>query len=150
MSIIFEIEKHRHNNITTQFCKGSSVKILTFIKNGQGHVLSQAMYVASWSSGRASDFGRGDRGSKPPVVERRNFGRKDLGSKPPPSFRSLGNFVYSTLPVSFGRDSKSHWLFYLVPMPGKVKDPHTGKWKTPAVDSLILEKDNSANKPLPC
>ena len=43
------------------------------------------------------------------VVERRAFGRRDQGSIPPPPFQSLGNFVYPTLPVSFGRDSKSHW-----------------------------------------
>ena len=43
------------------------------------------------------------------VVERRAFGRGDRGSKPPPPFRNLGNFVHPTLPLSFGRDSKSRW-----------------------------------------
>ena len=44
------------------------------------------------------------------VVERRAFGRRDRGSKPPPPFRSLDNFVHPTLPVSFGKDSKSRWF----------------------------------------
>ena len=35
--------------------------------------------------------------------------REDGGSIPPPPFRSLGNFVHPTLPVSFGRDIKSRW-----------------------------------------
>ena len=35
--------------------------------------------------------------------------REDGGSFPPPPFRSLGNFVHPTLPVSFGRDTKSRW-----------------------------------------
>ena len=35
--------------------------------------------------------------------------REDGGSTPPLLFRSLGNFVYPTLPVSFRRDTKSHW-----------------------------------------
>ena len=30
--------------------------------------------------------------------------REDGDSIPPPPFRSLGNFVHPTLPVSFGRD----------------------------------------------
>ena len=33
--------------------------------------------------------------------------REDGGSIPPPPFRSLGNFVHPTLPVSFGRDTES-------------------------------------------
>ena len=33
-----------------------------------------------------------------------------------------------------------------MPMPGEVKD--SGKWKIPAVDSLILEKGNSENNPM--
>ena len=41
------------------------------------------------------------------MVELRAFGRGDRGSKPPPPFRSLGNFVHPTLPVSFGGESKS-------------------------------------------
>ena len=43
------------------------------------------------------------------VVEHWTFGQRDWGLKPLPPFRSLGNFVHLTLPVSFGRDSKSRW-----------------------------------------
>ena len=73
------------------------------------------------------------------MVERRRlaFSRRVRGSKPPPLFRSLGNFVHPTLPVSFGRDSKAVSPFYLVYMPGEV---HL-KWKQTVVDSLTLEKD---------
>ena len=35
-------------------------------------------------------------------------------------FRNLGNFVYTTLPVSFGRDTKNVDPFSLVP--GEVRD----------------------------
>ena len=48
----------------------------------------------------------------------------------------LGNFFQTTLPVSFGRDTKSHWSF----LPGVYtwgsKRSHTGKWKRPVVDSV--------------
>ena len=37
-----------------------------------------------------------------PVVD-----REDGGSIPPPPFRSLGNFVHPTLPVSFERNTES-------------------------------------------
>ena len=38
-------------------------------------------------------------------------------------FQSLDYFFRHTLPVSFGRDTKSCWSFYLVSMLGEVKDP---------------------------
>ena len=36
--------------------------------------------------------------------------------------RKHGNFVVPILPVSFGKDTKTVYPFYLVPMPGEVKD----------------------------
>ena len=63
------------------------------------------------------------------VVECRTFRSRGPGFKSPPSFRSLGNFVYPTLPVSFGRDSKAVGPFYLVSMPGEIKDPTQGAGK---------------------
>ena len=52
-------------------------------------------------------------------------------------FRNLGNFVHPTLPVSFERDSKSHWslLSGVYGYARGSKRPHTGKWKKPVVDS---------------
>ena len=70
-------------------------------------------------------MGRGDR-----VVESRAFGRRNWGSRPPLPFQSLGNFVYPTLPASFGRDNKAVGPFYLVSVPGEVKDPTQGNGKT--------------------
>ena len=81
-------------------------------------------------------MGRGGR-----VAEHRAFGRDDRASKPPPPFRSLGNFVHPTLPVSFGRDGKTGGPFCLVSMPGERKEG-----KTPVMDSLILEKDILKNQ----
>ena len=44
-----------------------------------------------------------------------------------PPFRILGNFFTPHLPVSFGRDiKKAGGPFYLVSMPGEVKDPTQG------------------------
>ena len=54
------------------------------------------------------------------MVERRAFSQRDKDSKPPPPFRSLGNFVHPTLPVSFGRDSKSCWSLLSVVGEGSV------------------------------
>ena len=76
------------------------------------------------------------------VVERRAFGRRNQGSKPLPPFRRLGNFVHSTLPVSFRRDSKTFSPFYLVSVPGEVKDLTQGNGKnllwTHRAGNLIL------------
>ena len=44
-----------------------------------------------------------------------------------PRFRNLGNFVHLTLPVSFGRDTKSRWsLLSGVYARGSKKIPHRG------------------------
>ena len=58
------------------------------------------------------------------VVERQTFGRRDLGSKPPPSFRSLGNFIYPNLSVSFERDSKTCWSLLSGVYARESKIPH--------------------------
>ena len=48
-----------------------------------------------------------------------------LGSNPAGavSLRKVGNSIYPTLPVSFGRGPKNVGPFHLVSMPGEVKDP---------------------------
>ena len=70
-------------------------------------------------------FGRGDRGSKPPVAERRTFRSKGSGFKnhllP---FQNLGKFVH---PTCLSEETlKAVGPFYLVSMPGEVKDPTQG------------------------
>ena len=40
---------------------------------------------------------------------------------------NFGNFLYPTLPVSFGRGTKAFVPFYLVSMPEEVKDHTRGK-----------------------
>ena len=40
-----------------------------------------------------------------------------------PPFRNLGNFVHLSLPVSSEETLKAGGPFYLVSMPGEVKDP---------------------------
>ena len=51
-------------------------------------------------------------------------------------FRNMGNFVYPILPVSFGRDTKSHWSLLSGVYARESKISHTGKWKK-AVDDFI-------------
>ena len=66
-----------------------------------------------------------------------------------PPFRNLGTFVHLTLPVSFGRDTKSRWSLLSGVYARGSKRSHTGGKcvvDTPVVDSLILEKDNSENQ----
>ena len=45
-----------------------------------------------------------------------------VGSNPT-SLQNFGNSIYPALPVSFGGDTKAVGPFYLVSMPGEVKDP---------------------------
>ena len=59
------------------------------------------------------------------VVERRAFGQRE----PPLPFQSLGNFIYPTLPVSFGRDSKNCWSLLSGVYARGSKRSHAGKWK---------------------
>ena len=61
------------------------------------------------------------------MVERRTVNRGSVVQSHLPSFQNLGNFVTPHLPVSFGRDTTtSGGPFYLVSMPGEVKDPTPG------------------------
>ena len=48
-------------------------------------------------------------GSGGHAVERRTVNRGTVVQSHLPPFRNLGNFVHLTLPVSFGRDTKSRW-----------------------------------------
>ena len=72
------------------------------------------------------------------VVERQAFGRGNWGSKPLAAVSELGSFIHFTLPVSFGRETlKAVGPFYVVSMPGEVKDHTQGNGK-PVVDSVCL------------
>ena len=69
------------------------------------------------------------------VREMSEFNRGDGGSIPPAAVSKLANFVHLTLPVSFGRDTKSRWsLLYGVYARG-CKRSHT-----------FLEEENSENQ----
>ena len=73
------------------------------------------------------------------MLDHRPVDREDGGSIPPPPFRSFGNFVHPTLPLSFEETVKAVGLFYLVSMPREVKDPTHGNGKKHVMDSLTLE-----------
>ena len=60
------------------------------------------------------------------MVERRAVNRGDGVQSHLPPFRNLGNFFTPHLPVSFGRTLKAGGPFYLVSMPGDIKDPTQG------------------------
>ena len=80
---------------------------------GGGDRCSKPSVVERWT------FGGGDRGSKPPVVERRTFGRGDSGPIPPAAVSKPGQFC----PCLSEETLKAVGPFYLVSMPGEVKDP---------------------------
>ena len=69
-------------------------------------------------------FGRGDRGSKPPVAERRTFRSKGPGFKTTCCrFKTWAN-LFTPLCSCLSEDTlKAVGPFYLVSMPGEVKDP---------------------------
>ena len=54
-----------------------------------------------------------------------------------PPFRNLGNFVHPTFACVF-RTPKAGGPFYLVSMPGEVKDPTPGVNVSPVLESQIL------------
>ena len=54
--------------------------------------------------------------------ECRTVNRGDGGSIPPTAVSNLGNFVHPTFACVFRKSGP----FYLVPMPGEVKDPTQG------------------------
>ena len=59
------------------------------------------------------------------VVER-TVNRGDGGSIPPTAVSKLSNFVHLTLPVSFGRDTKSRWSLLSGVYARGSKRSHTG------------------------
>ena len=65
-------------------------------------------------------FGRGDRGSKPPVAERRTFRSKG------PGFKTTANLFTPLCSCLSEETLKAVGPFYLVSMPGEVKDPTQG------------------------
>ena len=70
-------------------------------------------------------------------LEHWTVSREDQGLSQPLPFRNLGNFVHPTLPVPFGRDTKSCWS-------GEVKHPTQGNGKklswTHRANCLDLQK----------
>ena len=66
------------------------------------------------------------RGAVVQWFERATDNRVVPGSNPTEDIWKLWQFPLPTLPVSFGRYTKNRWFFYLVPMPGEVKDPTQG------------------------
>ena len=60
------------------------------------------------------------------AVEHRTVNRGDGGSIPPATVSKLSNFVHLTLPVSFGRDTKSQWSLLSGVYARGSKRSHTG------------------------
>ena len=72
-------------------------------------------------------FGRGDRGSKPPVAERRTFRSKGPGFKTTCGrFKTWANLFTPLCSCLSEETLKAVGPFYLVSMPGEVKDPTQG------------------------
>ena len=69
-------------------------------------------------------------------------GRSRPGSNPAEatSLRNFGNSVYPSLPVSFGETLKAVGPFYLVSIPGEVKDPTSPHWNVPITPSRGLSE----------
>ena len=72
-------------------------------------------------------FGQGDRGSKPPVAERRTFRSKGPGFKTTCChFKTWANLFTPLCSCLSEETLKAVGPFYLVSMPGEVKDPTQG------------------------
>ena len=72
-------------------------------------------------------FGRGDRGSKPPVAERRTFRSKGPGFKTTCCrFKTWANLFTPFCSCLSEETLKAVGPFYLVSVPGEVKDPTQG------------------------
>ena len=72
-------------------------------------------------------FGRGDRGSKPRVAERRTFRSKGPGFKTTCCrFKTWANLFTPLCSCLSEETLKAVGPFYLVSMPGEVKDPTQG------------------------
>ena len=71
-------------------------------------------------------------------------GRFRPGSNPTAknfSLRNFGNSVCLALPVSYGGDTKTVGIFYLVSMPGEVKDP-----TSPALECVTVVDSTTHSK----
>ena len=78
------------------------------------------------------------------AIERRTVNRGDGGSIPPTAVSKLRQFRSHHICLCLSEETlKSSGPFYLVSVPGEVKDPI----REPVVHSLILEKDNSCVSP---
>ena len=87
--------------------------------------------MAQWSSGRASDFWSKDRVAKPPVTECRTFQSKGPGFKTTCCrFKTWAISFTPLCPCLLEETLEAIGPFYLVSMPGEVKDPTRGKCVT--------------------
>ena len=82
------------------------------------------------------------------AVEPRTVNRGDGGSIPPTAVSKLRQFLSPHICLCLSEETlKAGGPFYLVSMPGEVKDPTQGVNVQTVVDSLTLDKDNSENQP---
>jgi len=85
------------------------------------------------------------------MVERRTVNRVDGGSITPTAISKLRQFRSVHICLCLSENTlKAGGPFYLVSMPGEVKDHTQGVNVQHVVDSLILEKDNSCVSPSLC
>ena len=81
------------------------------------------------------------------AVERRTVKRGDGGSIPLAAVSKLKQFHSPHICLCLSEETlKASGPFYLVSMPGEVKDHTQGVNVSPVVDSLILEKENHARQ----
>ena len=86
-------------------------------------------------------------GSDGRVVERGTVNRGDGGLIPPTAISKLRQFRLPHICLCLSEETlKADGPFYLVSMPGEVKDPTQRVNVKPVVDSPILERDNSKNQ----
>ena len=86
-------------------------------------------------------------GSSGHAVECRTVNQGDGGSIPPAAVSKLRQFHSPHICLCFSEETLTvGGPFYLVFMPGEVKDPTQGVNVKAFVDLLILEKDNSKNQ----
>ena len=87
-------------------------------------------------------------GSGGHAVECRTVNRGDGGSIPHTAVSKRRQFCSPHICQCLSEETlKADGPFYLVSMPGEVKDPTQGVNVYPVVDSLILEKDKSCISP---
>ena len=77
------------------------------------------------------------------MVDRRTVNRGDGGSIPPAAVSKLRQFRSPHICLCLSEETlKAGGPFYLVSVPGEVKDPTQGVNVQPVVDPLILEKNS--------